>query len=407
MYARTAVPYVLLAALLAACADGDAAGPTLAPEGFDASLTSVPGVTEVVDEIGPGSTFALFKPAGWEDGTRELAVYAHGYVQPFLDPSLPADMDWFRDWLLSQGVAVAYSSYSHTGYAVKDGAVRTHQLRGTFAETFGEPATTYATGVSMGAMVASLLEERYGAQYDGALLLCGVLGGGLDNASYIAHVRLLWDVFFPGTLRGSLTESPDGYLLIPPDASTGYPGSEAYWAIVQAASADFGRAVMLTQMDPVNMEVDITNPTEVITGLLHVLGYQINGANALTDLLHGHSPFDNREVTYSGSWDPTLTDAEINARVARVAADPDAESYLDRWYTPTGRIDDPVVTIHTSRDPLVPGRSTDAYAGRVAAEGNAALLTRFPDTDAFGHCQFQGPEVIAGFLTMRAAALGN
>lgn len=395
------VPALVVAAvLLAGCDATEPTEPLLSQPRLAASLTEapsltdVPGVTEVVGEAG-GSDFALFKPAGWEDGARELMVYAHGYVQPFLEPTLPTEMDWFRDWLLSQGIAVAYSSYSQTGYAVRDGAVRTHQLNGLFSEQFGEPAVTYLTGVSMGAMIASLLQERHTPQYDGALFLCGVLAGGLENAEYIAHVRVLWDAFFPGTLEGSLYDSPPGYVVV--------PGSSAYETIVGTVLAHPERAATLAGMDPVNMPINTADLSELVTAFVKVLGYQINGGNALSQQLHGHSFFDNSGIQYSGSDD----DEEINATVVRYTADPDAAGYLERWYTPTGMIGNPVVTIHTTRDPLVPDRGEDEYADRVAAAGNTQLLTRLPPTDAFGHCAFQGPEVVEGFLTLRAAVRGR
>lgn len=383
----------LMALLVTACDTGEFAGPTLAPDSPELALTTVPGVTEVTDEVGPGATFALFKPEGWEDGTRELVVYAHGYVQPFLDPALPTNLDWFRDWLLGQGIAVAYSSYSHTGYAVKDGALRTHQLRGLFTDTFGKPAVVHLVGISMGAMVASLLEERYPSQYDGSLLLCGALGGGLTNAGYIADVRVLWDALFPGTLMGSVLQVPEGYLVT--------PGSPAYQAIVGTVLTFPERAAMLASMDPVNIPIDVTDPNELIPTFVLMLGYQINGANDLTDLLHGHSFYDNRGTWYSGSPD----DEGLNAAVARYESDPDAVNYLDHWYTPTGSIDDPVVTLHTTRDPLVPGRVEETFARKVAEAGNASLLTRMPPTDAFGHCAFEGPDVIGAFLTLRSQVL--
>lgn len=76
---------------------------------------------------------------------------------------------------------------------------------------------------------------------------------------------------------------------------------------------------------------------------------------------------------------------------------------MDHWYTPTGEIDDPVVALHTTRDPLVPGRVEEWYAERVEGAGHANLFIRMPPTDRFGHCAFDGPDVIGAFLTLRGA----
>lgn len=403
MSARHSVSLLLASFLLVGCGEGETTAPSVAPAPTRAALTAVPGVTEVVDEIGPGSIYALFVPSGWSAEEGELVVYAHGYIQPFLEPALPTELDGLRDWLLTQGLAVAYSSYSHTGYAVKDGSQRTHQLRGQFVSEFGRPATTYVVGTSMGGVVAAYLEERFGPQYDGALLLCGALAGALSNAEYIAQVRVLWDALFPGTLEGSVVEVPDGYLVIPPDPATGYPGSTAYHAIVGAIAADPVRAAMLTAIDPVNMPIDATDPKELVPALVKVLGYQINGANALREQVSGHSFFDNSETWYSGSPD----DDALNAAVTRYTSDPSAVRTMDRWYTPTGQIDDPVVALHTTRDPLVPGRVEAWYAEQAAAFGNADRFIRMAPTDNFGHCAFEGPDIIRAFLTLRGAVAAD
>lgn len=391
MYAKRTLSILLTAAAVGACDTSDPATPALLPEARPSSLSSVPGVQEVVGVTGPGSSYALFVPDGWNG---ELVVYAHGYVQPFLPVSFPDDeFAGLRDWLLVNGFAVAYSSYSHTGYAVKDGALRTHQLNGLFAETFGEPARTYLFGISMGGLVVNLLSERHGAQYDGTLAACGVLGGGMLNATYVANFRVLFDYFFPGALPGSLYALPAGYLVIPPNPDIGYPGSDGFWAIYNAVGANPLRAMEMAGID--QLDLAYNGFTELMTSFLHVLGYQVNGANALTEQLHGHGFFDNSTITYSGSTD----DAAVNAGVARYSADPDAVNYLTHWYEPTGDIRAPFVTIHTTRDPLVPVAAEDSFALRVAESGASDLLLQ-RTVDSFGHCGFGAPDLPAAFMSL-------
>lgn len=375
----------LAVGLVAVLAAGCDAGPTQ-PTQFDrhapvaAALSGVPGVTEVVGETGPGSSYALFVPSNWNG---ELVVYAKGYVQPFLEPSLDIDAPGMRDWLLLEGFAVAHSSYSETGYAVKDGWQRTHQLNGLFVSEFGRPTRTYLLGISMGGLIAELLSERFPSQYDGTLTACGVLGGGRMNADYVAHFRVLFDHFYPGVLPGSLYEMPEGYFLIPANPAIGYPGSPAFQAILGALSANPLPAFDMAAIEQIGLAY--ANPSELMTSFIHVLGYQINGANALTERLNGHGFFDNAATVYSGS----SNDAAVNASVARYTADRAAENYLQRWWEPTGRLSNPFVTIHTTRDPLVPIRGDAVFAGKVAAAGASEhLLQR--TVDAFGHCAF-GP----------------
>lgn len=380
-------PIVLSVLALSAC---DAEVPTAPEAGAftveapSAALSAVPGVEEVVGETGPGSTYALFRPEQWNG---ELVVYAHGYVQPFFAPSLisPSEQELvpaLRDGLLMQGFAVAYSSWSETGYAVKDGAQRTHQLNGLFEEAFGAPARTYLVGLSLGGLVVTMLSEKFAAQYDGTLSLCGVMAGGRWNAEYIAHTRVLFDYYFPEALPGSLYEMPENYYVT--------PGSPAMNAILGAVTGDFASAVQLAGIDQIDLKYN--DPTELATGLLHALGYQVNGANALTDRLNGHSFFDNTATDYTGSGD----DAAVNAGVVRIAADPAAVNYMDHWWTPAGRIGAPFITLHTSRDPLVPRRVQDIFANAVATAGSSDLLLQ-RTVDRFGHCAFTGEEIFDAF----------
>lgn len=391
MSAMRTLPLLLTALVVGACDSTDPATASLGPEPSISSLTAVPGVREVVGETGPGSSYALFVPDAWNG---ELVVYAHGYVQPHEPLSFPdREFAGLRDWLLVNKFAVAYSSYSHTGYAVKDGAIRTHQLNGLFEESFGDPARTYLFGISMGGLVADLLSERYAAQYDGTLAACGVMGGGMMSATYVANFRVLFDHFFPGVLPGSLYSMPDDYLVIRPDPAAGYPGSPGFWAIYNAVLGNPARAVEMAGMDQIQLAFH--TPTELVTSFLHVLGYQVNGANALTAQLHGHGFFDNSATVYSGSTD----DAAVNAGVARYSADPAAENYLQQWYEPTGRIQAPFVTIHTTRDPLVPVIAEDLFAARVAESGASDLLLQ-RTVDAFGHCGFGTADLPMAFLSL-------
>ena len=80
--------------------------------------------------------------------------------------------------------------------------------------------------------------------------------------------------------------------------------------------------------------------------------------------------------------------------MARFTAHPSAVSEIARWYAPSGRLDMPVLTLHTRRDPVVPVRHEAAFAGGVDAAGSSGLLLqRIPDR--FGHCAFPLAEKLA------------
>src|SRR5919201_2976278 len=101
-----------------------------------------------------GAQYAMFMPRTWNG---RLVLWAHGFVDPdapiALPDVLPADVaPWLvelREALLGAGYAVAYSSYAENGWAVKDGAARTRELRGLFTARFGAPTRVYVMGRSL------------------------------------------------------------------------------------------------------------------------------------------------------------------------------------------------------------------------------------------------------------------
>jgi hypothetical protein len=102
----------------------------------------------VTGETGPGSTYQLYLPRQW-NGTA--IYYAHG-IRDVLEPISLRNQDnlvTIRDQLGQLGFAVAYSSFDDNGYAEKDGAQRTHQLRGLLTSEFGTPSRNLLVGHSL------------------------------------------------------------------------------------------------------------------------------------------------------------------------------------------------------------------------------------------------------------------
>jgi hypothetical protein len=94
--------------------------------------------------------------------------------------------------------------------------------------------------------------------------------------------------------------------------------------------------------------------------------------------------------------------ADDLARLAggeRFAADPGAERYLERYATPAGQIDIPVLTLHGVADPQVPAAQEGAYAAAVAAAGRSPLLRQLFVQRA-GHCRFTPTEQLAALTAL-------
>jgi hypothetical protein len=183
---------------------------------------------QVIDGVtADGALYRFLVPSPWNG---QLVVYAHGYVpagSPLALPNTPIELAAFQA-ITSQGFAVAMSSYAENGWAVKNGAQTTHQLRGLFASKVSNPTRTYLVGTSEGGLIAVDLTESFSGQYDGTLAICGVVGGTPLTYQHNGDGRVLFDYFFPGVLPGDLLHMPNL------DFS---PGSPTYNAVLNALVA--------------------------------------------------------------------------------------------------------------------------------------------------------------------------
>ena len=395
---------------LAACADSAPTAPS------DAALKRTttepatgPWSQVVTGETGPGSLYALYIPTSWNG---DAVFYAHG-IRPPQEPVSLRDQDQVfavRDALGTMGYAVAYSSYSENGLAIKDGAQRTHQLRGLLAaQLHGQPERSFLVGHSLGALVALDLAERFPTQYDGALLVCGMVGGTPIELDYVAHVRALFDFYYPGVLPGDVIDVPEGSVLTPAlqGAVIAAIGANPAGLFAIASTAQTPLAFV-----PTANPADWANPGSVafqtlVGSLLNALGYQLLGTNDVVDRTHGHSPFDNGGTTYTVGTvvgpvpAPFIAGlvAASNAGVARYTSPPDAQHYLEKYYTPTGALQDPTITLHTLFDPLVPYFHEPAFAQTVAGAGASSLLLQRA-VPAYGHCNIPAAAVVQSFVDL-------
>ena len=106
----------------------------------------------------------------------------------------------------------------------------------------------------------------------------------------------------------------------------------------------------------------------------------------------GGNPFDNRNMIYEG----TGKDGQVNRGVKRYAADEKARVYLKQYYTPKGEAKIPVLSLHTTYDPLVTMASANAYSDLLRLNGgDANYVQRFVDRN--GHCSFTPQETVNAF----------
>ena len=385
--------------LLTVAACGDAPTP-LAPSSEPlAKKTAVaptgPWAQAVEGTTGPGSLYAIYVPQNWNG---DVVYFVHGILPPYAPVELPDDVsDWdgfllVRDQLGALGFAVAYSSFSENGLALKDAAQRTHQLRGLVASVVkGQPQRSFVVGYSLGTAPAMQLIEKYPKQYDGALMACGMLAGTPRELQFVGDVRALFDYYYPGVLPGDAINVPDGYV----------PSVAQVAALVQPAviANPLGLfAIASTAQTPLayvpgNVTVAGVSQSTLVQSLIVALWYQLIGTPDVVDRTHGHSPYDNSGVTYTlgtpvvPALAPVLTAAIAgsNAGVDRFTSPPDAQNLLAKYYVPTGDLEIPVITVHNLWDYLVPYFHEPAFQQIVQSAGATDMLLQRAVPD-YGHC---------------------
>ncbi len=341
---------------------------------------------EVVDgQFGPGALYRLVRPANWNG---ILVVYAHGAVSKSEPVALPAEADLIIGLLAPQGFAVAFTSFSENGWAVKDGAQRTHQLLGIFTSKFGPPAQVFIAGASLGGLITIKLVEQYPGAFVGALPVCAVAGGSRAQFDYLGNTRALFDFFYPGVLPGNAGSVP---------ADTDVTNAIVLPAIAAMQSDPTGAfAIAAVDQTP----VPFANPPELLESIVTALAGNAGSYSDLSPELHGKPYFDNRNVTYTSAVLPPPLLAAINANVGRFDAAPSALNYLNQYYQPTGNLQIPMLMLSISRDPVVPGFNQISYRNVVTAAGHADLLVQRTVSGAnngYGHCTFTPAELATAF----------
>lgn len=342
--------------------------------------------TVVDGNTGPGSVYRLVRPTDWNG---ILLLYAHGYVSKDEPVGITADDQLVISLLAPRGFAVAVSSFSENGWAVKDGTQRTHQLLGLFTSKFGTPTRVYLAGASMGGLIAIRMIETWPQEFAGVLPACAVSGGLARQVDFLANVRVLFDLFYPGVLPGTAVDVPAGIDVI----------QDIVTPAIAAMTADPSGALAIAGI--VQTPVQFANGPELFQSIATALG----GAVAYPDILgltHGQAFFDNIATQYTGALSPA-TLAFINANVQRFAGTPAGRNALEHNYTPTGDLRIPALTLSTFRDPVAPGFHRAVYGQLVAANGDADWLVQrsVPGiAGGYGHCTFTPQELTQAFLDL-------
>jgi pimeloyl-ACP methyl ester carboxylesterase len=366
--------------------------------------------------LADGATYVIDVPAAW-NGT--LLLYSHGYVAPGgSNPAEDVGDPLTGEYLLAAGYAMAGSSYATTGWAVQWAVPDQIATLQVFESAVGTPKTTIAWGHSLGGMVTAALVQEYPSQFNAALPMCGVVGGGVGTWNVGLDTEFAFNTLLAG---GSLqivnitdpTENAEeaAAVLI---AAQETPQGQARIAL-SAALGDTPGWYYPTSPEP--SPTDYTDrEANQYDWLLNVDGIFLFDYRADLEAKAGGNPSFNNGINYETQLKKSVDYAEVQAlysaagldlatdletlkTASRITADQAALTYLSNNIIYNGQIPIPVLTMHTTGDGLVPVQEEAAYAAVVKdAKDSANLKQTF--VHRAGHCEFSPAETITALQTL-------
>jgi hypothetical protein len=336
-----------------------------------------------------GAFFQITVPDNWNG---DLVINNHGF--DFNPPGPNPGLGALAPLMLSQGYAVAASSYSQCCWALFTTQRDINRLIGIFEANFGAPNNVILHGGSLGGIVTAQGIEKLGANVIGAYPICGALSGSRSWDGAI-DLRLVYDA-----VCGTVGVLPGGATGLP---SPGFPPGLSTTTIALAVNACTG---VLTppafrtpaQQTRLNQIKAVTQLPEnfIVTDMVFVT----NGLSNLIwapDKLAGGQGVGNVGVTYN--------DATVDANIQRVAYDNQARHLLEKNFTPKGEVGaTKIVSIHTDGDGLVIVENEEDYMDKVPASNfSLGVVNESGNT----HCGFNAPELIAGWESLRSWLAGG
>jgi hypothetical protein len=386
----------LLLLALARCSDQPVQPELIEPK---ARLVPQPGglyCTEPDAKLSSGALFrACVDPEKWNG---DLVIFIPGYHDPASAPRLPDDFSETPVSVLFSelGYGFATTSFRATGLIQRDAWIGGDLLelvattKTLLSNTTGRATRyVYQTGGSQGGLGTVQAVEQYPNTFSGGLAGCGPIGDYRKQIAYVADFRAVFDHFFADVIpqwpvwRQGLPADP-GY--IDPD-TWGTAEQNSGRALDDPSNADRIRQVLAVTHAP----IDPGDPASTKATTLGILWYSFRGTNDVV-AKSGGMPYSNQGRTYSGSLD----DAALNREVQRFQFTADAARLAN--VQTSARLRRPLVTMHTTGDPIVPVWHQSLYRSRLSLLGR--LLHTPITVNRYGHCNFTDAELLAGFAVL-------
>ena len=376
--------------------------------GLFVSADPVWAVQVLSGQTASGAYYRIQVPDGWKPG-GSLVLFQHGLS---FDPPAPnPDLGPLATLQLSEGYAVAATSYSQRSWALFNAPNDNAQLLDVFKQKVGAPGAIIPWGGSLGGLISlKLAEDARFAPVPGVLSLCPPAAGsrvwdfGID-------ARLAYDVVCkdvnsagqlptgkaPLTWAYDLSDIPDNLsdlqdevqlaqTLLPVNVCTGV-----------SLPSPLQNDAMLRRLNELENFGHITTSKFFLTDIAYAT-YGLSDLVRAPDKLNGLNPFTTTGVVYP--------DPAIDAGIARIGNNPFATLYL-RWASDfRGRVDPAtkVVSLQTSEDELViPANQSVLRATLPAGQLTSAIVNEASPT----HCGFTTAEGVGAWEALRAWMAGG
>lgn len=359
-----------------------------------------------VDKTGQifGAPYRIVVPENW-NGT--LLIYAHGYRDKADHPgevdNRTADIApnaALEPVLLGQGFALAGSAYRDNGWAVQEGIDDIRNLAIYFRFFIGNPQKTILWGFSMGSVITFESMERYGFLYDGALAGCAVGAGAPQSWDSAGDLALAYDKLFgmptvwgtPGDVRDDIDFETEVQPKLISEVSN--PANFPKFEFLRLVTGTPGRGISPPappSFYPGWVFTDMFFATEARAELeRRAHGPVVQNLNRDYDL----TPEEKAYLMALGVPASIIEDWLVTLNAGRnISAPFYSRLYLKRNADYSGRINDPILTLHTLYDPLVTVSQEREYSQTVEDAHRSRYLHQ-AYTNGNGHCNFTGAQLV-------------
>jgi hypothetical protein len=278
-------------------------------------------------------------------------------------------------------------------------------------------------------MITTGLAERAGHRFAGTLAMCGLEQGGVANWNntldplFAIRTLLAPDQSTPLVRLGNqgAAFASIGALTAALDAAQATPQGRARIALA-AALHNIPAWTDAAQPEPAPGDHATAQLNQF--GVLHLTIFVGLSWRQEAEEHAGGNMSWNTGVDYARLLSRSSVRAEVEALYAqaglslpadlatlaaapRISADPAAVGYMARHISFSGRLTRPMLTIHTTGDPLVPVQVERAYADAVDGAHRSRFL-RQAYVHRGGHCTFTTGEMLAALRTLeRRIATGR